>query len=166
MAEATVAALIDAVTPLIDACHGLARIGRAGLWNEVADGLATTVGFDATLSVHARAVDPLANAVTVGGAPWKAQPSVRIVDAATGPTYIVQKGGCCLAYTRPRDPDVTNPGRLDDKHAPTSNGSPSTPTCRATARRVRLAMRTTARRARSFRANALVDRSMLVRSTK
>lgn len=102
--ERAVMALVELVTPLIDACHSLTRVGRAGLWNEVADGLGMAVSFQWALPTHPDAVDALTSAVRVPGVPWKARPEVRIVEhPVIGPVYVGHKGGCCLAYTRQRD---------------------------------------------------------------
>jgi hypothetical protein len=106
----TVGALVAAVTPLVEACHRLAPIGRVGLWNEVGDslGLALDDGGRADESVRLL----LAAAVAVPGAPWRAAPALRLVhDEMLGPTVVCHKGGCCLAYKcdRHEDDDATDP---------------------------------------------------------
>jgi hypothetical protein len=109
----TVPALVAAVSPVVDACHGLAPIGRVGLWNEVGDslGLALDDGDGADESVCVL----LTSAVTVPGTPWRAKPKLRIVvDGELGPVAVRHKGGCCLAYKGdhpadddgPTDPDL------------------------------------------------------------
>lgn len=106
-------ALVDAVSPLVDACHSLARVGRAGLWNEVADGLGMAVAFQALLPARPDVVETLQVAVRVPGVPWKAKPQLHIVDGPIGSFYVAQKGGCCLAYTRPPEDRVDEDGEPD-----------------------------------------------------
>jgi hypothetical protein len=96
----TVLAMINALTPVIDACHRLAPIGKAGLWNEVADGFGMSVAYRPSLPVRQAAVDALKDALRCAGPPWKSYPEIRIVDGPAGAVYIGQKGGCCLLYTR------------------------------------------------------------------
>ena len=50
-------------------------------------------------------VESLAAAVRTRGAPWKSYPTLRIADSVLGSVYVAQKGGCCLAYTRPHEPE-------------------------------------------------------------
>jgi hypothetical protein len=64
------------------------------------------------IPVEPEVVESLAVAVRTRGAPWKSYPSLRIADGANGAVYIAQKGGCCLAYTRPPEP-APNPEELD-----------------------------------------------------
>lgn len=96
----TVRALVDVLRPIVDACHGLARVGKVGLWNEVGDGLGMALAFQRTIPARAELVEMLDAAVATPGAPWKARPSLDIADSALGPVYVGQKGGCCLAFTR------------------------------------------------------------------
>lgn len=98
----TVEALITLLDPIIEACRHLAPTGRAGLWNEIADGLGLAVAHTEGLPVRTDIVDLLARAVRTEPTPWRATPTLRIIDTATGPAYIGQKGGCCLAYTCPK----------------------------------------------------------------
>jgi hypothetical protein len=113
--ELTVLALVAVVTPIIDFCHSLARVGRGGLWNEVGDSLGMAMTADPSVPVTHEIVDTLAAAVRASGCPWKARPTVRIANTATGPVYVGQKGGCCLAYTRSAPP-VSNIAELDGAH--------------------------------------------------
>jgi hypothetical protein len=93
----SVRALVAVVTPLVEACHGLASVGRVGLWNEVGDCLGLAIDDAAPPDESACAL--LAAAVAVPGTPWKATPTLRLVDDDTlGPTVVRHKGGCCLAY--------------------------------------------------------------------
>ncbi len=91
--------LVEVLTPVIDACHDLGRTGRTGLWNEVADGLGLSVAHHPDIPAHSDVIDTLVRAVRTPGVPWRATPTLRIVDSAGGPVYVGQKGGCCLAYT-------------------------------------------------------------------
>lgn len=102
--EETVGSLVDAVAPIIDVCHGLARIGRAGLWNEVGDGLGLALVYQHAIAADAELAALLQAAVRARTATWKARPTLRIAPASFGPTFVGQKGGCCLAYTRERPP--------------------------------------------------------------
>jgi len=112
VSELTVLALVAVVTPIIDFCHSLTRVGRAGLWNEVGDSLGTAVTFSPSIPVESPIVETLTSAVRTRGAPWKSFPTLRIADSVLGAVYVAQKGGCCLAYTRPPEPDA-DPGKLD-----------------------------------------------------
>ncbi len=100
-----VAALVAAVAPVVDACADLARVGRAGLWNEVGDGLGMALAFDPLLAVTPAMTEVLDRAVAAPGAPWRSRPGLRFAPSALGPVHVAQKGGCCLAYTRD-DPDL------------------------------------------------------------
>ena len=91
--------LVEVLTPVIDACHDLGRTGRTGLWNEVADGLGLSVAHHPGIPARSDIIEILVRAVRTPGVPWRATPTLRIVDSAGGPVYIGQKGGCCLAYT-------------------------------------------------------------------
>ncbi len=97
--DSTVAALVEAASPLIDACHGLARVGKAGLWNEVADGLGLAALYQRPIPARSDVVVLLEAAVRSPRAAWKARPQLRIADARCGTVFVGQKGGCCLAYT-------------------------------------------------------------------
>jgi hypothetical protein len=91
--------LVEVLTPVIDICRDLGHTGRAGLWNEVADGLGLSVAHHLDIPARADVIETLVRAVRTPGVPWRATPTLRIVDSAGGPVYIGQKGGCCLAYT-------------------------------------------------------------------
>jgi hypothetical protein len=107
--------LVEVLTPVIDACHDLGGTGRTGLWNEVADGLGLSVAHHRDIPARSDVVETLLRAVRTPGVPWRATPSLRVVDTTSGPVYIGQKGGCCLAYTcHDHDPDRTDDG-LDDE---------------------------------------------------
>lgn len=121
-AAAAAHAVVAAVGSLVEACHALARVGRRTLWDEVGDALGTAVAGQQVVPPDPAAVALLASAVRTPGMPWRALPSLRVVDG----TYVAQKGGCCLAYlaapsTPPEDPDLrayadrfpTRPGEPD-----------------------------------------------------
>lgn len=110
-AERLVAALVDVLDGVIEACHGLARVGRAGLWNEVGDGLGLCLAYQLDEPVDEDALRRLDVVLATPGAPWRARPSLRFADAAFGRVHVAQKGGCCLAYTAPPEPE---PGPADD----------------------------------------------------
>lgn len=100
-----VAGLTGALTPTIDACHGLARIGRAGLWNEVADGFGMCLAHQLDIPVDAAMTGRLTAVLSAEGAPWRARPALRFGRAGFGEVHLAQKGGCCLAYTEAGDGD-------------------------------------------------------------
>ena len=103
--ERTVEQLVVSVSPLIEACHRTARIGAVGLWNEVADNLGKALAFQHRVDPTPAMVALLDAAVRVAGVPWKARPRLGFVDSERlGSVHVVQKGGCCLAYTVPHDP--------------------------------------------------------------
>lgn len=96
--------LVDTVGPVIDGCRGLAAIGRAGLWNEVADALGAAVAYQEVAPADERMVAVLRRAVAVDTAPWRARPALGFVESPVlGRVLVVQKGGCCLAYTEPAE---------------------------------------------------------------
>lgn len=97
MLRRCVGAVVEVVAPIIDGCHGLARVGRAGLWNEVGDCLG--LAFDDTVPATESVRELLMAAASVPAAPWRAKPSIEIVDdEVLGPVLLRRKGGCCLAY--------------------------------------------------------------------
>jgi len=111
MLACCVSALVEVVTPIVDGCHRLARVGRVGLWNEVGDNLA--LAFDDAVAAHDEVRDLLLAAGAVPGVPWRATPSIEVVDdSELGPTLVRHKGGCCLAYQcsyDDRDDDELDP---------------------------------------------------------
>jgi hypothetical protein len=111
-----VAGLTGALTPLIDSCHGLARIGRAGLWNEVGDGFGMCLAHQLDIPVDATMTGRLAAVLAVDGAPWRARPALRFGRAGFGEVHLAQKGGCCLAYTEVVDEDAHDDEAEDEEH--------------------------------------------------
>jgi len=111
--ERTVRSLVSASAPIVDVCHGLARVGAAGLWNEVADAIGRSVAFQHLVEPTPAMLAVLRAAVAVDVAPWKASPRLGFAPSeALGPVHVVQKGGCCLAYTASagEPPDPEDPG--------------------------------------------------------
>lgn len=101
----TMAALIDVVGPIVEACRGLARVSRVGLWDQVADGLVCDLAYREGLRVTPLAEEVVEAAVALAGMPWRARP--RLVWAHSeilGRMLVAQKGGCCLAFTSKREP--------------------------------------------------------------
>lgn len=111
---ATVRALIDACTPLVEACRSLAPVGRTGLWNEVGDSLGAAVAHQDVVAVSDDMVATLDQAVRAPGAPWGSRPSLRFAHSdLLGRVHIAQKGGCCLAYTG-TEVEAPDPDDVDD----------------------------------------------------
>jgi hypothetical protein len=97
--DRTVAALVEVAAPIVEACRRLCRVGLAGLWNEVGDGLGSALAFQFDVPVTPAMVAVLEAAVRAPGSPWRAVPDLRFAEASFGTVHVVQKGGCCLAYT-------------------------------------------------------------------
>lgn len=68
---ATVRSLVTTLTPLVDLVGSLAKVGRRGLWAEVADGLGMSVAYQPHLPVSEHALQLLRLALLVPGAPWR-----------------------------------------------------------------------------------------------
>lgn len=98
----TMRGLVATVSPLIDACHRTGRVGGAGLWNEVADALGTSLTHQRRVVPTPAMVAVLEAALRVPGAPWKARPRLGFAESRAGRVHVAQKGGCCLAYTADR----------------------------------------------------------------
>ncbi len=113
-AGTAVRALVEVAGPLVEACRGLGRVGRAAAWTEVADGLGTAVLDVEGLPVEQRAVDALASALDVAGAPWRRRPRLRVADTELGRLYLGRKAGCCLSYQTPPSP-APDPATLDPR---------------------------------------------------
>ena len=106
-------ALVEGVRPVIEACHGLARVGKVGLWNEVGDGFASALVYQSAIPVTHAGVVAVGALIAAPGAPWKAQASVRVVSTDHGPVCLMRKGGCCLVFTGAYD---HTDGDLDDDY--------------------------------------------------
>lgn len=107
-------ALVAAVEPIVEAGRGLARVGRTALWAEVADELGLPVLHDVDLPVDDAAVRRLRLAVHAPGVPWRKRPDLRIDPTGHPPAYLGRKGGCCLNYRCPPDPEP-DPDGLDER---------------------------------------------------
>lgn len=112
LAAAAVAALTAAAAPVVEACRGLARVGRSALWAEVADGFGLPVLHQLDLPVDAGVVERLQEAVRTPARPWRKVPELRAARTGDGWTYLGRKGGCCLAYQCPEGPPP-DPADLD-----------------------------------------------------
>ena len=112
VAARAVTALAAAVSPIVEAGHRLARVGRTALWAEVADGVGLPLLHEVDLPVDAAAVHRLRLALAVPGAPWRRRPDLRVAATADGAAYLGRKGGCCLSYQCPPGPEP-DPDALD-----------------------------------------------------
>lgn len=97
----TVDQMVSVVTPIVHGCHSLTRVGLAGLWNEVGDGLVMVLRHFDELDVDASMLDTVNAAARLQGVPWRAHADLRIVETPWGQACVGRKGGCCLAYKRP-----------------------------------------------------------------
>lgn len=76
-----VEALVAAVGPVVDACRGLAKVGRTGLWNEVADALGVTLVHQSLVPSTPERVAELEAALRTPGAPWRARPELGVATS-------------------------------------------------------------------------------------
>jgi hypothetical protein len=88
-----------AVDPIIGACHGLARVGRVGLWNEVADGFVGGVVDAPEVRADEAMLAELLALANLSGSPWRGRSVAYLVGTELGPICVMRKGGCCLAFT-------------------------------------------------------------------
>ena len=126
IAARAVAALTTATAAIVDVGRTLARVGRASLWAEIADGLGLPVLHEADLPVDAAAVDRLQLALHAPAAPWRKRPDLRLAATDNGSMYLGRKGGCCLAYQCPPDADP-DPESLDEDERAYRDRFPSRP---------------------------------------
>ena len=92
--------LVEACAPIVERSRALARVGRVGLWNEVGDALAGSLSYEVDHDVTEAQVEALRRAGSVAGVPWLAKARLEFVEPASlGRVHLVQRGGCCLAYT-------------------------------------------------------------------
>jgi len=111
LATTAVEALVAASEPVVTACRGLARVGRPGLWAEVADGFGLAVLSRSDLPVAGEVVERIRRAVRTTGCPWRRVPDLRVAPTRSGPAYLGRKGGCCLSYQcRPVEPQAVTAG--------------------------------------------------------
>lgn len=90
--------LTAGVEPFVAAARRLARVGPRSLWVEVADAFGGAVAFDPEVPVTSSTSDRLERALRAGAAPWGRRPRVGVSTSGVGPFYLMQRGGCCLAY--------------------------------------------------------------------
>jgi len=94
----TTEALVAFLTPFIETCRTLAKVGRNALWAEVADGLATATALAAHIDAG-EGIPRVQELLDADGMPWRKRPKLWTAEGRCGPMVVVQKGGCCLAYT-------------------------------------------------------------------
>ncbi len=104
------AALAEAVRPLLHTLRGLSGLGLPGLWAEVGDGFGGVLAYQSALPVTPERIATLRALSAAGGAPWKARLSLWQV----GPVCVMRKGGCCRAYTEPAAPPYCSDCSLRD----------------------------------------------------
>lgn len=123
----SVHALVEACAPIVDACHSLATVGRAGLWNEIGDSLGSSLAYQSCVTPTPAMLAVLDAAVRAPGVPWPAKPSLRFAHSdVVGPVHVAQKGGCCLAYTieHPAEDEENEALRAFRERFPLDDGSP------------------------------------------
>jgi hypothetical protein len=104
--------LVDTVAPVVEACRRLARVGAAGLWNEIGDACTMAVHRREGLGIDDAMLDVLHRTTRTPDAPWRAHARLWLVETPSGTACVGQKGGCCRAYLAPDeeedddDPDV------------------------------------------------------------
>lgn len=94
----TIEALVKTLTPIVDVCHRLAKVGRNGLWMSVIDAYATSIVHQRVLPITSELVDRIRSGTTVDGVPWRGRPEMLVEQADFGQICVVRRSGCCLAY--------------------------------------------------------------------
>lgn len=115
-----VEALLTVASPIVEQARAIARVGRAGLWNTVADAMGHAVMYQDAFPGDPRHVAIIEALVGVPGAPWSARPDIRTVTTDVGDVCIAQRGGCCLVYTwvdRQHDEEEADDHDDDEMHA-------------------------------------------------
>jgi hypothetical protein len=110
MISRAVSAVCQAVAPIVDACHRLARVGRVGLWNEVADALGCTLAHQTTVPVTpamVAVIEAAVNAPGHRGGPVRARASSTPSSAGStlrrrGAAVSPPRAGTGAAWTRGR----------------------------------------------------------------
>lgn len=110
--QATVTALIDSVGTLVEAIQVASRAGVVGLWHEVSDALANSLG-ERTDAVRPEEVERLRALVSVPQRPWKRLPRIELVESAHGPVSVCHRGGCCQSFTLTGAADDYEPDELE-----------------------------------------------------
>lgn len=99
VADAAVSGLVALVAPVVEICRTMARVGRAGLWNEVGDGAtANVLAYEVARPVTEVVVERVRLLGASRHAPWRARAATWVGSAAGQPVYFAHRGGCCLAY--------------------------------------------------------------------
>lgn len=96
--DRVMAALVAASDPLVEAVHRIVRVGRAGLWNQVGDGLVDWLAYRTSPPVTDAITGAARELATAPARRWKATAAAWTMAAASGRAFAVQKGGCCLEY--------------------------------------------------------------------
>jgi hypothetical protein len=102
-------ALVDILTPYVEACRTLARIGGASLWAEVADGIGAATATTPELEALGPTIPRVQALLHIPGVPWRTRPALWCAEGGRGRMVVVQKGGCCLAYTATVEDDADPP---------------------------------------------------------
>ncbi len=97
--DLVVGALVGTLTPYVERCRGLAKVGSNSLWAEVADGIGSATALSPDLQSRGPTIPTLEALVGAHGAPWRKRPALWCAVGDQGPMVVAQKGGCCLAYT-------------------------------------------------------------------
>lgn len=98
LAALVVDSLVTAVTPVLEVCRTLGKVGWAALWAEVADALGLTLLHQLEVAPDPDLVARLRHVLDTPGAPWGKRPELGITEHDGGLAYVGRKGGCCLAY--------------------------------------------------------------------
>ena len=106
--EAVVAALSSELEPLVAGATGLAKVGRAALWSEIADALGDAASGDARLAADPATTPALERLLAARGAPWRVRPRLWCATGESGPRTVCHRGGCCLAYLATPPPTETD----------------------------------------------------------
>jgi hypothetical protein len=102
-----VAGLVAAAEPIVEAMRRCTRVGQAGLWNQVGDGLVDWLTYRTDPPVTDPIVDAVHELVTDPARRWKATATAWTIARPAAPAFAVQKGGCCLEYRYARADDFT-----------------------------------------------------------
>lgn len=101
--DRTLRSLTAVVAPFVEVVRGLARVGRRSLWSEVADSFGGAVAFDPDVPVDESTSQRLERSLDAPAAPWGRRPRLGVAPSGSGPFYVMQRGGCCLAYQCPQE---------------------------------------------------------------
>jgi hypothetical protein len=96
--DRTLRSLTAVVAPFVEVVRSLARVGRRSLWSEVADSFGGAVAFDPGVPVDEATSRRLERALAAPAAPWGRRPRLGVAPSGSGPFYVMQRGGCCLAH--------------------------------------------------------------------